>query len=141
MASLNFDFTSQTEKRKINDYFFKDLTIPLKFSSNLYDLADSRDDAAIKNVIKNIFNFKKGERILLPEFGNPFYELLYDRMDSAFKVNVANAVTKAIKDWEPRIDIVKVNVELMDDDNQVNIEIIYRFKYKNIVGSYNIAVT
>jgi len=141
MASINLNFSSQTEKRKINDYYFKDLTVPVKFTNNLYDIADSRDADAIKNVLKNLFSFKKGERILLPEFGNPFYDVLYESMTPDFKTKVINIVTKAIQDWEPRITILNVNVNTNPDKNEVYVEIIYRFKYKNIIGNYNIAIT
>lgn len=141
MASINVDFAVQTENRKVRDYFFKDLAIPLKFSNNQYDLKDLKDDESVKNSLRNIFTFKKGERILNPDFGNPLYPFIYEKLDENFKNNITGAIINAINKWEPRIEVLNVIVEHNEDQNETYITVNYAFKYRKLTGSYNLVVT
>ena len=65
----------------------------------LYDLE------AIYQSIHNIINTQKGQRLFLPEFGVDLWQFLFDPMSPAIQHQVYMEVYRAIKVWEPRVEI------------------------------------
>lgn len=64
----------------------------------------------IKESIEIIMRTRKGERMMMPEFGCDLYEFVYETMDDSSLSRMENAVRDALIIWEPRITDVEVHV-------------------------------
>lgn len=83
---------------------------------------------AVQNSLHNIFTWRLGERILLPQFGNSLYKYLYEGI-LPHNVEQIIAEIKAVTSiWEPRIRIIDIiNASTINDteDNTVLLDIVY----------------
>ena len=131
MASINFNigFTLETQDQ---GFKYKDLGMSIRKKENNFDLEELTDLNAIKNGFQNIFTWEKGERILNPEFGNPFTEFLYEPVNERTAKNIGAAVKSAILTWEPRVTIESVEVLSDPDANEYRIEVVYKIPSLNI---------
>ena len=52
-----------------------------------------------------------GERVMLPTFGIPLRNLMFEQNTEALAGIVKNLIISAIRDWEPRVTILELVVE------------------------------
>jgi phage baseplate assembly protein W len=130
VASLVFDIGKTPEALK-KTYYYKDIALPLSFAKNRYGFMERIDVDAIKGSIANIMSWKRGERILNPEFGNPFSFFVNEAMTEDFAQRIQISTKNLIERWEPRISITSVNVETNPDLNEVAVTIHYVIKSLN----------
>lgn len=83
-------------------------------SPTRYDLDLARQD------LLNHFNTRKGERIMLPEFGSIVWELLFDPLDDRTVYLIDQDVRAIIKN-DPRWQLQ--NVEISEGPNALRIDI------------------
>lgn len=67
-----------------------------------------------------------GERPMRPEFGCPLVDFLFDPIDATTCGRVERAVEDALRRWEPRIEIVAVDV-IADRDAEARVFIDIRY--------------
>ena len=90
MANISFDYSANLVFNKGEDsfrkYTYRDIGTenirsykdPITKQTKIVDIDTSNyDEAAIKQSLKNLFNFRPGEEILQPEFGNELYRYFY----------------------------------------------------------------
>lgn len=73
-----------------------------------------------------------GERVMRPEFGCAIHNLLFANPGAEIIGQISVAVYQALSRWEPRVEIL--GVEVIPDEAQINllkIEIDYRLKTVN----------
>jgi len=80
---------------------------------------------AIRNSIKNIFTTKKGQKIYDPEFGASLDQHLFERVDEFYARLIGEEILRNVGEYEPRIEILKVSVLPIPDDNEYKISIYY----------------
>jgi len=105
------------------------------------DIKVDNDYDAIKNSIRNIFNTRKGQKLLTPEFGSSLDQFLFERVDDFVANVIGNTILTNLQMFEPRIGVDKVQVRPKPDDNRYDILVHYRFlklKTKHVV---NLSVT
>jgi len=74
-------------------------------------LALSRGVEDIEQAIALILGTAPGERPMRPEFGCAVHEVVFDTIDAAIIGKVHTAVHQALERWEPRIEVVDLEVE------------------------------
>ena len=74
------------------------------------DLNVSLDIAAVKNSVSNILSTKKGEKLLNPEFGLRIQDYLFEQVSDAVATAISNEILNAISLFEPRVQIVELQV-------------------------------
>lgn len=52
-----------------------------------------------------------GERVMLPEFGTPLKDLIFDPNDATLAERARSMVANSIAEWEPRISVDQIEVE------------------------------
>ncbi len=57
-----------------------------------------------------ILGTSQGERVMSPDFGSRLQELLFEPNNTATRGRAVKLVTEAITKWEPRVDLVHVDV-------------------------------
>ena len=129
-------------------YSYADLHLDLELNShmsdktvgankNAQDLKLSYDENAIYNSIKNIFNTKKGQKILAPTFGLDLEQYLFDNkvtlVDSLFEQNseelvrrIQDGLNEDIEFWLPYIIVDNIEVVRTPDQHLVDVSLNFR---------------
>jgi phage baseplate assembly protein W len=89
------------------------------------DLEVDENVNAIRNSIKNIFTTKKGQKIYDPEFGASLEQHLFERVDEFYARLIGEEILRNIGEYEPRIEILKISVLPIPDENEYRISIYY----------------
>ena len=124
MGSINinvgfgFDDTNQGFK-------FKDLFLPIKLNDTKHDFRELLDYASIENSIRNLFEWKQGERIILPDYGNSLHKLLFEPINEITSKRIGEEIESMFAKYEPRVNITDVFVEADEDRNEYRIQITY----------------
>ena len=124
MASITFDldFASFEEEQKFK---YKDLEVPIFKQDSQFDVDAIFDAAAVLNSFRNIFEWRKGERILNQEFGNPIIPYIYEPINEITAAKISESIRSAVIKWEPRISITDITIIPNEDENEYRIEITY----------------
>lgn len=94
------------------------------------DLALKRDEESVKESLKNLILTDKGERLMQPNIGGNIRSLLFDNITPATTKIAEEQIRSTISDYEPRAEIIDVEVKSAIDDNKIEITI--RFFLTNI---------
>ena len=91
----------------------------------------SRDEE-IAESIRLILGTSPGERPMRPEFGCPIHEHIFAPADSTTTGLIAFEVANSLKRWEPRIDVLEVDVSVADDQpSLLYIDVTYAVRETN----------
>ena len=82
-----------------------------------------RHEEDIEQAIQIILLTARQERVMRPEFGAGLHNLVFEPNSPATRRSVAETVRQALIDWEPRIDIDRI--EVTADDEQPNLMLIH----------------
>jgi len=96
---------------------------PVGVGKNAVDFRLSYDENAIFNSIRNIFNTKKGQKILNPIFGLDLEVFLFDNISRENADIIGKTIYEELPIYEPRITVDSVNVIARPDDNEYEISI------------------
>jgi phage baseplate assembly protein W len=99
-------------------------------------IAQARYEQRIEESIYLILNTAKGERVMLPEFGCGIHDLVFAPNNAATLTVVVQTVREALVAYEPRIDVLDINVETAPEElNLLLIRINYRIRANNALGN------
>lgn len=125
MASINVLLRSDVQSVKHYGSKYSDLDVRFNVPPSEKDFTQLRDMEAIKNGVRNILSWRRGERIILPEFGNPLYDYIYEEMNDVtigkMRSELANIFTK----WEPRVQLRSLTIVPNPDGNEVYVNMEY----------------
>lgn len=74
-------------------------------------LKTANGTSAIKSDLLQLLLTNPGERVMLPTFGVPLRSLLFEPNTSDLATKVKQLIIAAIKDWEPRVTVMSLEVE------------------------------
>jgi hypothetical protein len=74
------------------------------------ELGTTADEARVEQSILIVLGTARGERVMRPDFGSRLHELVFAQINSTTKSLVSRYVTDAIVKWEPRAQILGVEV-------------------------------
>jgi uncharacterized protein len=74
------------------------------------EIALARHEESVRQAIWIVLGTAKGERVMRPQFGCGIHDLVFAVNDAAAAGQVADEVREALTRWEPRIDILDVQV-------------------------------
>jgi len=78
----------------------------------------------VKVDLLNHFNTRKGERVMLPEFGTVIYDLLMDPLDDMTKDLLREDVIRIIKS-DPRVEMVDLIITELEHVILLEVELLY----------------
>jgi phage baseplate assembly protein W len=81
------------------------------------------DVDVIKQDLMNAFQTRKGERVMMPDFGSRIWDVLYDPLDSVTEQKILEDVTNIIN-GDPRVQLVNTEVTEEQHSLQVIVELI-----------------
>lgn len=103
---------------------FKDLNVTFKSHPITGDLTSVKDETSIKQSIVNLLLTNPGERLFNSEIGCGINALLFEPLDYGIANLVNSEITNTLQEYEPRINIISLDVIPNFDDNgfDVNLE-------------------
>jgi phage baseplate assembly protein W len=93
-------------------------------------LVQYEDD--IRQSIRIILGTDRGERVMRPDFGAGLSQFVFEPLDATTMNLVKTRVREALIAWEPRIDILNVDVAAdPSEHNKLLIDMTYRVRATN----------
>src|SRR2546429_7995544 len=75
-------------------------------------IALSQFEEDIREAIRIILLTAKGERVMRPEFGTGLHNFVFETMSVTNVGTIQAAIQNALIEWEPRLELLAVNVEV-----------------------------
>ena len=104
---------------------FKDVSLSFLRHPVINDIAVLKNEDAIKKSVVNLVRTKIGERFFNSLLGSNVEGYLFELANSDLVDPIQEEITILINNFEPRVNLRSVNVELLLDDNELNISIVY----------------
>ena len=82
-------------------------------------LAHAQFEESVRQSIWIILSTAKGERVMRPDFGCDIYDLVFEVNSATTAGRVAQAVKQALLLYEPRIDVLDVQVQAEGTSGEV----------------------
>ena|SRR5436305_1329330 len=112
----------------MNELIGSGLAFPLR-ADQRGALALTRGVEDIEQAMGLILGTAPGERPMRPEFGCAVHDVVFDTVDAAIVGRIHTAVHEALERWEPRIEVVDLEVERSEaDDGALLVAITYRVR-------------
>lgn len=108
---------------------FKDISLSLQVSPLTYDILSITNETAIARSVRNLVLTIPGERFFNPTVGSDISQSLFENIDPISASTIQSQIESTIKNYEPRVELIEVEVEPNYDDNEFIVTIRY-----NIVG-------
>ena len=105
---------------------FKDLSMSFKFNPLSGDLITLKNENAIARAVRNIVSTTPGEKLFDPDFGSSVSEILFENVDDITAVSIQDEIRNCLNNYEPRVDLIDVNVDPNFDENQFDVKITYK---------------
>ena len=133
--AINLDILRDGKNTDVfKKYTYADIKLDIELNSflpdntvgavrNKQDLKIDYDEAAIYQSVKNIFNTKKGQKILSPEFGLDLEQFLFEQISKENADIIGNTILEELGSYEPRITVERVNVIALPDQHQYTLNI------------------
>lgn len=112
---------------------WRDLDLSLKIHPIRKDIIPLKDDAAIKNAVKNLLVSNFFERPFQPTLGANLRGLLFEPADAITKLDLQQGVRRVLNTHEPRIKVLNIKVFDESDNNS------YRITVKFLIKEYDTA--
>lgn len=105
---------------------------PVMVDFSAYTVAMSEYEQDIREAIWIILSTAKGERVMRPDFGCGIHNLVFASMNAATIGSVESNVREALITWEPRIEIINLEVSTDEAHNgKLKVSIDYRVRETN----------
>ena len=104
---------------------FKDISMTFKTNPLNEDLIALKDRTAIARALKNIVLTGRGEKFFSPDFGSGVSESLFENLDEVTALNIKDEIEYSIANYEPRVELINVEVIPDYDGNQYHVVIAY----------------
>lgn len=100
---------------------FLGLQYPLQKTSR-GSMAQKQGVDQIKADLLQLLLTNPGERVMLPTFGTPLRELIFEPNDTTLEIQAKQMIAASIKSWEPRIVVQQISVTSNFDSRNLNQE-------------------
>jgi phage baseplate assembly protein W len=118
------------------DFLGRGWAYPVRLDPATGQVAMAAHEEDIRQAIRIIVETAPGERVMRPDFGCGIHELVFETLDSATLQRVRSVVQAALVRFEPRIEVLGVNVDPAEAvEGRLLIELEYRVRRTNQVGN------
>jgi len=95
---------------------------------------------AVMTSVDNILRTSKGERVMLPEFGSSFKDMIFESMNSPLLDLISQNIKDEIEFWDNRVSVTQIRYIEDPDGNSIAIEIAFSIKGYNKIFKQEVAV-
>ena len=89
------------------------------------DMISIKNETAIARSIRNLIFTLPGERFFNENLGSRVSQTLFENMDEISASVIKDEITNTINNYEPRVDLISVDVSPNYDNNEFNVTINY----------------
>ena len=111
---------------------FKDISMSFQSNPLNADLIGLKNENAIARSVRNIVFTLPGEKFFDENFGSNISASLFENMDSITANQIKDEITESIENFEPRVNLLEVEVIADFDNNQFDVLIIYEIIGTNV---------
>ena len=104
---------------------FRDFSLTFEKNAVTNDILALKNEAAIKEAVKNIVLYNFYEKPFNPFFGGNIIGLLFENSTPSMELEIKNRIEQSIETQEPRVTAVTVDVDFEEDQNDLQVEINY----------------
>ena len=105
---------------------FKDLSMTFQVNPLTYDLIDIKNENAIARSIRNLVLTYPGERFFNQNLGSKVSRTLFENIDDVSATIIRDEIENTINNYEPRVNLLSVDVSPNYDENEFNVTIRYQ---------------
>ncbi len=93
------------------------------------ELSFGTPEASVREAIQVILSTRPGEQLMRPDFGGGLANMLGRQNTIETRRAIQELVTTSLGRWEPRVAVVRVDVnEVPDAPSRIRVEIVYRLR-------------
>ena len=81
--------------------------------------------SAVKSAIVSVLKTNHNERMFQPEFGSNIRALLFEQMNPITEERIRTEVENAVKNHEPRAEVLGITVEGQEEQNRYLVSILF----------------
>ena len=104
---------------------FKDISMSFQVNPLNNDVISIKNETAIARSIRNLIFTLPGERFFNQNLGSRVSQTLFENMDEISASVIKDEITNTINNYEPRVDLISVDVSPNYDNNEFNVTINY----------------
>jgi phage baseplate assembly protein W len=105
---------------------YSDLATGFTMSPVTGNLAMVYDEQSVKQAIKTLILTRPGEKFYNKDYGTKVNDMLFDMIDTITAENIKMSIEEAIRNYEPRVETLQVQVTGDDINLQYVINIFFR---------------
>jgi phage baseplate assembly protein W len=109
-----------------NTRTFSDLDFNFTAHPVTGDIVRRFDEQSIKNALKNLILTANYERPFHSEIGSPIKRLLFEPATPMLEVMMQRAIVDTVENFEPRVELLNVEVVVSEDEYTVYVTIEFR---------------
>jgi len=107
------------------------------FSTNLSSGFRRTDVDLIKIDLLNHLFTRKGERIMMPNFGTNLQDLLFEPLDELLQTRISNEIEQVIV-YDPRVELLNMTLTVSEDESSMTVDVLVRFVELDIIDVINL---
>jgi len=104
---------------------FKDISLSLQINPLNYDLIVIKNETAIARSIRNLVFTLPGEKFFNQTLGSNISQSLFESLDDISAAAIQDEISNTIRNYEPRVNLISVDVSPNYDTNEFNVTIRY----------------
>ena len=104
---------------------FRDFSLTFEKNAVTNDILALKNEAAIKESVKNIVLYNFYEKPFDPFFGGNIIGLLFENSTPTMELEIKSRIEESVEVYEPRVTAVSVDVEFAPDRNELNCSVSY----------------
>ena len=104
---------------------FRDFSLTFEKNAVTNDILSLKNEAAIKESVKNIVLYNFYEKPFDPFFGGNIIGLLFENSTPNMELEIKNRIEQSVEIYEPRVTAVSVDVDFEPDRNELNCSVSY----------------
>ena len=116
----------------MSDFLGQGWQFPVRFDAQSKGVAMAQGVEDIRQSLMVLLSTKVGERVMRPRLGCNMEDLLFETLDVRTKAYISDLVETAIVEFEPRIDLEKVDLSGSDIyGGRVEVHVSFRVRATN----------
>ena len=92
------------------------------------DVGFKKDENAVKQAVKNLVLTQNFERPFHSEIGSSLRSLLFEPATPMTKEILRKTISDTITNFEPRVDLIDVEIRYTADDTAVDVRIVFKIR-------------
>ena len=118
--SMAYNYTNSTGTKR-NTKVWKDLNLNFTKHPTTNDVIKLEGVNAVKRSVRNLINLNHYEKPFHPEIGSNIRDILFEPMTPLTEVFLAKKIEEVLINHEPRVRLVRVNVNSNPDQNRYRV--------------------